>query len=183
MPVQHASQKVLSLMNRAVRDDTPLGVFKLAREIRPDFALRTTCMVGFPGERREDFDTLLRFLEDATPDRMGAFIFSPEENTPAADMPNQVDPRTKRSRMERLMAVQEEISLSRQRLFLGRELDVLIDSSSEKRAEGRSFREAPEVDGVIEIEGTKESLRAGDRIGVLVTGVSEHDMTARAVCP
>jgi ribosomal protein S12 methylthiotransferase len=178
IPIQHASGNVLSLMNRPGSYEDLLGKFKLAREIRPDFALRVTCMVGFPGETGEDFDVLLRFLDEARPDRAGAFIFSPEEGTPAADLPRQVDSRTKRSRLNKLMALQEEISLSRQELFLGRTIDVMIDAARGGTAEGRSFREAPEVDGLIEIREARGDLRPGDVIRAVVTGALEHDMIA-----
>ncbi|MDR3320809.1 MAG: 30S ribosomal protein S12 methylthiotransferase RimO [Synergistaceae bacterium] len=183
MPIQHASGKILALMNRGGSYKSLLGLFRTAREIRPDFALRTTCMVGFPGERREDFDALRRFLRESGFDRVGAFAFSPEDGTPAAVMPEQVSERTKRSRMDRLMSLQEDISLDRQRLFLGRELDVLIDSVLiDGTGEGRSFREAPEVDGIIEVTGAAPSgFRAGERVRALVTEVSEHDMRATAL--
>ncbi|MDR1019413.1 MAG: 30S ribosomal protein S12 methylthiotransferase RimO [Synergistaceae bacterium] len=179
IPVQHSSRKVLSLMGRPGSYEALLGKFRLAREINPDFALRTTCMVGFPGEGREDFDGLLRFLDEARLDRVGAFAFSPEEGTPAASMPGQVAPRTKRSRLDKLMELQEGISLSRQELFLGRTLDVMIDEPARDGiAEGRSFREAPEADGLIEIRGARDGLAPGDVIKAVVTEVMEHDMIA-----
>jgi ribosomal protein S12 methylthiotransferase len=182
IPIQHASGKILSLMNRLGSYEGLLGKFMLAREIRPDFALRTTCMVGFPGETEEDFDLLLRFLAEACLDRVGAFIFSPEDGTPAARMPRQVNARTKKSRLNKLMALQEGISLERQELFLGHELDVMLDTGVRGGvAEGRSFREAPEADGLIEIRGARSGMSPGDRIRVVITGVSEHDMSAREV--
>jgi ribosomal protein S12 methylthiotransferase len=183
MPIQHASPKILSMMNRSADYDSLLRVFKAAREILPDFALRTTCMVGFPGEKKEDFELLLRFLDEAALDRVGVFAFSPEEGTAAADMPGQVSERTKKSRMSRLMAFQEEISLDRQRLFLGRELEVLIDTAPVTGvAEGRSFREAPEVDGVIEIHDARAGLSEGEKITALLKDAFEHDMAAVEVC-
>jgi ribosomal protein S12 methylthiotransferase len=107
-------------------------------------------------------------------------FFSPEEGTPAASMPRQVSSVTKKRRLERLMSHQEAISAERQSLFLGKTLDVLIDAVSEDGyAEGRSFREAPDVDGVIEIEDARGSLRPGDRIRATVTETYEHDMRAR----
>jgi ribosomal protein S12 methylthiotransferase len=183
VPIQHASPRILSMMNRNSDYDSLLGVFKTAREILPDFALRTTCMVGFPGEKKEDFELLLRFLDEAALDRVGVFAFSPEEGTPAVDMPGHVSQKTKTSRMSRLMALQEEISLGRQRLFLGRELEVLIDTAPAAGiAEGRSFREAPEVDGVVEIRDARPSLREGEKITVLLRNAFEHDMAAVEVC-
>ena len=180
IPIQHAAPRILGLMNRSKGAENLISIFETARSIRPDFALRTTCMVGFPGETRRDFAELLKFIERAHPDRMGAFEFSPEEGTPAAEMPGQVPRRTKKSRLSRLMSLQEEISLSRQSLFIGREMDVMIDvSSSGGYAEGRSFREAPEVDGVIELSGVPAGVAPGDIVKAVVTDAFEHDMAAR----
>jgi ribosomal protein S12 methylthiotransferase len=110
---------------------------------------------------------------------MGAFEFSPEEGTIAADMPSQVSRRVKKSRMERLMSLQEDISLSRQLLFVGREFDVMIDRvTGDGCAEGRSFREAPEVDGIVQLTGAPEGTKPGDVIRAIVSDVSEHDLTA-----
>lgn len=178
MPIQHASGSILKSMNREISDGALLELFRTAREIRSDFALRTTCMVGFPGESRMDFDILMRFLDDVQFDRVGAFMFSPEEGTEAATMPKQVTDKTKRSRLERLMSLQEEISLTRQNLFKGRELKVIIDSLFDGIAEGRSFREAPEVDGVIEISDVRDDLHPGDIITAHIIETYEHDMIA-----
>ncbi|MDR3333177.1 MAG: 30S ribosomal protein S12 methylthiotransferase RimO [Synergistaceae bacterium] len=180
MPVQHSSPRVLAAMNRESDREKLMSAFKAARKITPDFALRTTCMVGFPGEKKEDFDDLLRFLEEASLDRVGAFSFSPEEETKAASMPDQTPRRTKLSRLGRLMSLQESISLARGNLFVGREMDVLIDAILEPGvAEGRSFREAPEVDGVIEIRNTRPDTKPGDSVRVIVTDAFEHDLIAR----
>ncbi|MDR1966115.1 MAG: 30S ribosomal protein S12 methylthiotransferase RimO [Synergistaceae bacterium] len=182
IPIQHSAPKILNLMNRVEGSMGMSEIFETAREIRPDFALRTTCMVGFPGESRSDFEHLLRFLEKIRFDRVGAFAFSPEEGTVAEGLPGQVPKRTGSSRLERLMAFQADISLSRQALFVGRELDVLIDSAdADGTAEGRSFREAPDVDGVIELVGAHRGARPGDRVRALVTDASEHDLAAEIV--
>lgn len=182
IPIQHASPDILHAMNRGMGDRQLLEIFKTAREIRADFALRTTCMVGFPGEKRGDFDALLRFLQNAQFDRVGSFIFSREEGTPAAFLPSQIAAKTKKARLARLMALQEEISLARQRQFVGDTLEVMVDVLHEDGSvEGRSFREAPEVDGVIEIppfSGRKGMLKPGDKIFARVTEAFEHDLNA-----
>jgi ribosomal protein S12 methylthiotransferase len=179
IPVQHASSRVLGMMNRG---GDVVSVFETARAIRPDFALRTTCMVGFPGETRADFVSLLRFIERVRFDRVGAFEFSPEEGTAAAGLPGQVSARTKKSRLERLMSLQAEISLSRQSAFVGRELEVLVDAvNGDGSAEGRSFREAPEVDGVIDLPRAEIVFRAGEKVMATITEAFEHDLSARAV--
>jgi ribosomal protein S12 methylthiotransferase len=184
IPIQHASSKILGAMNRTTSPEQLMDIFMTARDIRADFALRTTCMVGFPGESRADFTELLRFLDKVRFDRVGAFTYSPEEGTPAADFSPQVSTRTKRSRAERLMSLQDEISLERQTAFVGRDLEVLIDSCPEEgTAEGRSFREAPEVDGLIEIRTARKNLRVGEKIMVRITGAYEHDMLAEEVAP
>jgi ribosomal protein S12 methylthiotransferase len=180
IPMQHASPRILGMMNRGGGD--MVSIFETARAIRPDFALRTTCMVGFPGETRADFASLLRFIERVRFDRMGAFEFSPEEGTAAAGFPGQVPERTKKSRLERLMSLQEEISLSRQSAFVGRELEVLVDAvNGDGSAEGRSFREAPEVDGVIDLARSEIVFRAGEKVRAVITEAFEHDLSARAV--
>lgn len=181
IPIQHASPRILFAMNRRTVGDALRGIFETARRIRPDFALRTTCMVGFPGEKRRDFDLLLRFLADVRFDRLGAFLYSPEEGTAAASLPGRVSNRTKRARLERLVSLQETISLERQGAFVGEELDVVIDTVGDGLVEGRSFREAPEVDGVIEIRGARASLAPGDLIRVVVREAFEHDMVAEEV--
>ncbi|MCR5335726.1 MAG: 30S ribosomal protein S12 methylthiotransferase RimO [Synergistes sp.] len=178
IPIQHSDPEILAAMNRSAEPGALRSIFETARAADPDFALRTTCMVGFPGEKKKHFDDLKAFISDVQFDRMGAFTFFPEEGTPAAGMQPQVSPRTAKKRLDELMSQQEEISLSRQLRFAGRKLDVLIEyvNSEENYAEGRSFREAPEVDGTIEIRNIRDSLKEGDVIRVLITDVMPHDM-------
>jgi ribosomal protein S12 methylthiotransferase len=180
IPVQHASPRILGMMNRGGGDI--VSIFETARVIRPDFALRTTCMVGFPGETRADFASLLRFVDRVRFDRVGAFEFSPEEGAAAAGLSGQVPKRTKKSRFERLVSLQEEISLSRQITFLGHELEVLVDAvNADGSAEGRSFREAPDVDGVIDLQCSEIAFRVGEKVRAAITEAFEHDLSARAV--
>ena len=185
IPIQHAAPGILDAMNRSMDDTRMLEIFKTAREIRADFALRTTCMAGFPGEGRSDFDKLLKFLEAAQLDRAGSFIFSPEDGTPAALLADRVPERTKKARLSRLMTLQGEISLARQQLFVGSEMDIMIDETfADGSMEGRSFREAPEVDGVIEVSPpgrAKSAARPGGVIRARVAEAYEHDMRAEQV--
>jgi ribosomal protein S12 methylthiotransferase len=141
-------------------------------------------MAGFPGETEKDFEELLAFLESARIDRVGVFPFYPEEGTPAAEMAGQVDEDVKRERMERLFSFQEEISFGRQKLFEGAALKVLVDGcyAEEEYLEGRSFREAPEVDGVIEAS-FKEIVRPGEFVKVRILEVLEHDLVGEVVTP
>lgn len=185
MPVQHASARILDAMNRGgAEGERALELFSFARSLDPWFALRTTIMVGFPGETTEDFEKLLAFLKSAKIDRVGVFPFYPEEGTPAAAMEGQVDEDVKRERMERLFSLQEEISLDRQKLFEGAVLKVLVDGChpEEEYLEGRSFREAPEVDGVIEAS-FKEVIRPGEFVKVKILQALEHDLVGEVVTP
>lgn len=183
IPVQHGDSRILNAMNRGMSDEDLLAVFEAAREINPDFALRTTCMVGFPGEKKANFDKMVGFVKKVKFDRMGAFTFFPEEGTPAYDMPGQVSDAVKNKRLEALMAVQEEISFGRQQLFVGRDMDVLIEhiESEDGFAEGRSFREAPEVDGLVEVRNISDGLREGDIVKVRMTDAMPHDMLGEMV--
>jgi len=182
IPIQHADEDILVAMNRGIKQDKLAEIFAFARSLDPYFALRTTCMVGFPGEKRALFKNLLEFLEEVQFDRVGAFTYFPEEGTAAAEMPGQLTDETKQKRLSELMAVQEEISFFRQRLFLGRTLELLVETVEGDYVEGRSYREAPEVDGVVEVkvaEGRK--LKPGDVIMAKVIEALPHDLVAEEV--
>jgi ribosomal protein S12 methylthiotransferase len=136
-------------------------------------------MVGFPGETEERFQRVLEFLEDAELDRVGAFVYSPEEGTKAALLPNQVSPRVKESRYARLMEVQSCISRQRNALFVGRRLQVLVEEIDRDSdlAWGRSYRDAPEVDGMVCVEAGG-SLVPGAWVDATVVDAAEHDLFA-----
>lgn len=178
VPVQHADPDILKAMNReGTEGEKVLELFSYARTLDSDFALRTTLMVGFPGETEGRFRTLLGFLEKAEIDRAGAFTFYPEEGTVAAGMDGQVPGDIKEERLERLLSLQEAVSLKRQKIFEGRVLKVLVEEVHKKEGylEGRSFREAPEVDGVIEASLRGEAV-PGHFMNVRITGAFEHDL-------
>ena len=183
IPVQHGDPEILAHMNRDIKPGAPRSIFRTAREINPDFPLRTTCMVGFPGEKKKHFDNLIDFVKEVRFDRMGAFTFYAEAGTPAECMAGQVSEATKKKRLDMLMRVQEEISFERQQSFVGRELRVLVDRvvPEEGFAEGRSFREAPEVDGLIEIRNIRKDIKEGDMINVKITEAMTHDMAGEEV--
>lgn len=179
IPIQHIDEDILQRMNRA---DSGMGirrVFSCARSIDPLFALRTTVITGFPGETERQFSKLLDFLEETELDRVGAFTFSPEEGTPAYVMEGQVEETVKRGRCNRLLELQAEISIERQRLFIGRRLNVLIEEVSREDdiAWGRSYREAPEVDGLIGVHGGS-ALEEGSIVEVLISDAEEQDLFA-----
>lgn len=182
IPIQHIDDEVLRRMNRPPVEKHIRELFKTGRSLDPDFAFRTTLMVGFPGETRRQFDKLLDFVEEIGFDRLGAFTFSPEEGTPAASFPDQIPEREKTARCNELMDLQREVSLSRQARFVGRALDVLIDEIDEETGArvGRSFRDAPEIDGEVAVT-CAESARPGDLIRVKVTGSSEYDLTGEMI--
>lgn len=178
IPIQHADPNILSAMNRKISSDELGAIFSAARSINEDFALRTTCMVGFPGEKKAHFDNLLDFVSKTRFDRMGAFAFFPEEGTEAEKMDEQVPETVKQKRLNKLMAIQEEISMERQLLFEGRIMDVLVERIDREAsfAEGRSFREAPEVDGLVEIRNISQIIKEGDIVKVRMTEAMPHDM-------
>ena len=179
IPVQHADSAVLARMNREIPPDRLEEIFSRIRQADPDFALRTTVMVGHPGEDEAAFGKLLDFMASVRFDRLGAFEFSPEEGTASATFRDKVPQKTKKRRLDRLMRLQEEISLERQERFEGRSLEVLVESvePGEDLALGRSYREAPEVDGLVEIRGGG-SLRPGSFARVSVLEALEHDLVA-----
>lgn len=181
VPVQHVAPRILASMNRGDLDREKIQkIFSSARSVDPDFALRTTIMVGYPGETEGEFESLLDFIRETGIDRVGVFPFYAEEGTTAAGMEYQIPNDVKSERIERLTLLQEEISLGRQKRFEGRTLKVLVEevNREESYMEGRSFREAPEVDGLIEVntEGSGNEFSPGDFVQVRVVESFEHDL-------
>lgn len=179
IPVQHVDPVILKRMNRPSDEQHIRRIFSYARKADPFFALRTTIMVGFPGETETQFSKVLDFLEQTKIDRVGAFIFSPEEGTPAAAMEDRVPSEIGEARYRRLMELQSEISLERQNVFVDKKLRVLVDEIDDEdgTAWGRSYREAPEVDGLIGISGGS-ALEEGQFVEVRITDAAEHDLFA-----
>ena len=180
IPIQHISESILQSMNRSGNESHIRDIFRYARENDPLFALRTTLMVGFPGETDEHYKRLLNFLEEAQIDRVGVFEYSPEEGTKAASFANQIDKKTKASRASRLMKLQSKISEARQRLFTGKKLQVLIETidTKDKIAWGRSYRDAPEVDGLVGVHYSCESksIKPGEFIYSVIRDSTEYDL-------
>ncbi len=173
IPLQHAHPETLRRMNRPHGVG---GVWRLIADLRqamPDIALRTSFIVGYPGETEEEFEALLDFVEEIAFDRVGVFTYSREEGTPAADLPGQVPDQVKEERYQRLMELQQGISLAKNQQMIGRTLDVLIEGSGESLSVGRSYRDAPEVDGLVLV---KEDLPMGEMVPVLITGAMEYDL-------
>jgi ribosomal protein S12 methylthiotransferase len=143
------------------------------RQAMPDIALRTSFIVGYPGETEEEFKALLDFAEEMAFDRVGVFTYSREEGTPAADLPGQIPDEVKQERYRRLMELQQGISLAKNQQMIGRTLDVLVEGSGDGLSVGRSYRDAPEVDDLVLV---KEELLLGEIVPVLITGAMEYDL-------
>jgi ribosomal protein S12 methylthiotransferase len=180
IPFQHGDDGVLKSMNRRGTSEQYLALVRKLREACPEIALRTSFIVGFPGETRQAFENLLSFVEEIRFDRVGAFVYSCEEGTPAADFESRVAPATSTRRFARLMELQQGISLECNREMLGRELDVLVeDLADEKTGTGRSYRDAPEIDGIVTVRGN--GLERGEFYKAKITGADEYDLEAETV--
>ena len=177
IPLQHASPKILKAMKRPGSIDRTLERIKQWREICPDLTLRSTFIVGFPGETEEDFQLLLDFLKEAQLDRVGCFKFSPVEGAPATNMADQVPEDVKEERFHRFMQLQQEISANRLKQKIGKTLDVLVDEIDEDGIIGRSKADAPEVDGLVYVDNLSGiNVKVGDVIKVTITNSDEYDL-------
>ena len=177
IPLQHASPKILKAMKRPGSIDRTLERIKQWREICPDLTLRSTFIVGFPGETEEDFQLLLDFLKEAQLDCVGCFKFSPVEGAPATEMAEQVPEDVKEERFHRFMQLQQEISANRLKQKIGKTLDVLVDEIDEEGIIGRSKADAPEVDGLVYVDNLSGiNVKVGDVIKVTITNSDEYDL-------
>ena len=181
IPFQHASPKVLKAMKRPAFEDKTLARIKNWRVICPDLIIRSTFIVGFPGETEEDFQYLLDWLTEAQLDRVGCFQYSPVEGAPAnlldaAIVPDDI----KQDRWDRFMAHQQAISAARLQMKIGKEIEVLIDEVDEQGAVGRCFFDAPEIDGNVFI-ATEKDIKPGDKIMCRVTDADEYDLWAEVI--
>jgi len=178
VPFQHAAPRILRLMKRPANTGDTLERVRRWRAICPEITLRSTFIVGFPGETDEEFAQLLAFLEEAQLDRVGCFAYSPVEGAAANELPDPVPEEVKQERRVRLMELQSAISSARLRAKVGRRLRVLVDEVDRRGAVARSSADAPEIDGVVRVrDGGK--LRPGDFVEVIVEQAGEHDLTAR----
>jgi len=180
IPFQHANQRILKLMKRPASSENVLARIKGWREVCPDITLRSTFIVGFPGETEEEFEELLDFLEEAQLDRVGAFAYSPVEGASANDLPDHVPPEEQNERLARLMQLQEEISTEKLTRKIGREITVLVEEVDEEGAIGRSAADAPEIDGMVYIDNGQQ-LEVGEFVMVRVTDSDVHDLWAELV--
>ena len=181
IPVQHISDRILRDMNRHGDSKTIRGAIARLREAVPDITLRTTVIVGFPGETEEEFSELCAFVKEARFDRFGAFPYSPEEDTPAAAMPGQIDEQVKQDRYDTVMATQLPISEEKNREKIGRTLRVLCEGYDivAETYYGRSEADAPDVDGKVYFT-SRRRLRPGEFVSVTVESALDYDLVGRA---
>lgn len=177
IPFQHASARILKLMKRPASSENVLNRVQRWREVCPDITLRSTFIVGFPGETEAEFEELLDFLREAQLDRVGAFMYSPVEGASANDLPNHLPPEVQQERLARLMQLQETISGVRLARKVGRTMEVLVDEVNDEGAIARSSADAPEIDGLVYIEDG-QALNMGDLVSVTVTDSDAHDLWA-----
>ena len=177
VPFQHGSPEVLKRMQRPAAAEKSLERIKAWRDTCPDITLRSTFIVGFPGETEDDFDVLLDFIHEAQLDRVGCFQYSPVKGARANDLPNHVADELKQERWERFMALQQEISAAKLQTKIGKTIEILIDEVDADGAIGRSSADAPEIDGRVFLEGAIE-LSPGDFVEAEVTAADDYDLWA-----
>ncbi len=183
MPLQHINDRMLKMMNRRHTRAQTEEIIDRLRATIPGLVLRTTFIVGFPGETDAEFEELLDYVKTAKFERLGVFPYSFEPDTPAAKLPGHLDDAVKNDRRDRVMAAQQEIAFAFNASLVGRELDVLIDAPATDPAlaglmVGRTFADAPDVDGVCYVEG--QGLEPGDLVKCAIVGTSGYDLVARA---
>ncbi len=178
MPIQHISDRVLKRMNRKCTGESIRKVIEKLRKEIPNVIIRTTVMVGFPGETNEDFEELYDFIKETKFDKLGAFSYSKEDGTPASRLKEQIHPMTKKSRYNKIMKLQKEISKQNEQQLLGRELEILIEDMSfdRKYYVGRSYMDVPEIDGVAYIKNNTDKNLIGQYIKAKVVEVKDYDV-------
>ena len=180
IPLQHASPRILKLMKRPGTVERTLERIQKWREICPEITLRSTFIVGFPGETEEEFQMLLDFIDKAELDRVGCFKYSPVEGAKANELPDPVPEDVQEARFQRFMELQQQVSVRKLARKVGKEMTVLIDEVDEEGATGRSFADAPELDGLVYLNG-ETSLKPGDMVKVRIDEADEYDLWASLV--
>jgi ribosomal protein S12 methylthiotransferase len=182
LPIQHINNDILRMMNRRVSKEKILSLVSRLRSAIDEVIIRTSVIVGFPGEKEKHFSELMDVLEEVKFDRLGAFVYSREEGTPAAGFPGQVSGKIKNDRFKKVMELQQAISSEKNRCLIGKTLKVLIDEKDGNNEDifiGRSEMDAPEVDGNVYVKG--KGINPGEFVGVKVTGVTEYDLIGDVV--
>jgi ribosomal protein S12 methylthiotransferase len=178
VPFQHASPRILKLMKRPASSEKNLERIRAWREACPDITIRSTFIVGFPGETEAEFEELLAFIGEAGLDRVGCFAYSPVDGAVANDLPGSVPEAVKEERRARFMQAQAKVSAERLARKVGRTLDVLVDEIAGTKAVARSAADAPEIDGVVRVSGAR-GAKPGDILRVTITAAREHDLEAK----
>lgn len=179
IPIQHISDTVLKRMNRQSDGKSIRRLIQKLRKEIPEVVIRTTVMVGFPGETKEDFEELYNFLKEAKFDKLGCFSYSKEDGTPAARIKEQIHPMTKKSRYNKIMALQQQISKENLERQIDREVDVLVEDKSfdGKTYIGRTYMDVPEIDGIVYLK-SNNNLQSGDFTKAKIIDVSSYDLIA-----
>lgn len=177
IPLQHAHRETLKRMRRPANVDWVYRTVEKLRRAMPDLAIRTTFIIGYPGETDQEFQTLLDFVSEMRFDRIGAFTYSYEASTPSARVAWHVDDDIKQARHEQLMALQQPISLARNQTFVGQTLPILVEGHGDGISVGRSYRDAPEIDGLVLVPG---ELPVGEIVPVIIDGAMTYDLTGTA---
>ena len=180
IPLQHASPRILKLMKRPGTVERTLERIQKWREICPEITLRSTFIVGFPGETEEEFQMLLDFIDKAELDRVGCFKYSPVEGAKANELPDPVPEDVQEERFQRFMELQQQVSVRKLARKVGQEMTVLIDEVDEEGATGRSFADAPEIDGLVYLNGETD-LKPGDLVKVRIDEADEYDLWASLI--
>ena len=180
IPLQHASPRILKLMKRPGSVERTLERIQKWREICPQITLRSTFIVGFPGETEEDFQMLLDFIDKAELDRVGCFKYSPVEGALANELPDPVPEEIQEARFQRFMELQQQVSIRKLARKVGQEMTVIIDEVDEEGATGRSFADAPEIDGLVYLNG-ETGLKPGDMVKVRIDESDEYDLWASLI--
>ncbi|HIC8840010.1 30S ribosomal protein S12 methylthiotransferase RimO [Aeromonas veronii] len=180
IPLQHASPRILKLMKRPGSVERTLERIQKWREICPQITLRSTFIVGFPGETEEDFQMLLDFIDKAELDRVGCFKYSPVEGALANKLPDPVPEAIQEERFQRFMELQQQVSIRKLARKVGQEMTVIIDEVDEEGATGRSFADAPEIDGLVYLNG-ETGLKPGDMVKVRIDESDEYDLWASLI--
>ncbi|WP_323968173.1 30S ribosomal protein S12 methylthiotransferase RimO [Aeromonas veronii] len=180
IPLQHASPRILKLMKRPGTVERTLERIQKWREICPQITLRSTFIVGFPGETEEDFQMLLDFIDKAELDRVGCFKYSPVEGALANELPDPVPEAVQEERFQRFMELQQQVSIRKLARKVGQEMTVIIDEVDEEGATGRSFADAPEIDGLVYLNG-ETGLKPGDMVKVRIDESDEYDLWASLI--
>ena len=182
IPIQHISDTVLKRMNRQSNEKTIRNIIQTLRKEIPNVVIRTTVMVGFPGETKEDFEELYEFLKEARFDKLGCFAYSKEEGTPAARIKEQIHPMTKKSRYNKIMSLQQEISKENLEKQIGKEVDILIEGKSfdGRTYIGRTYMDVPDIDGIAYLN-TDKNLQEGDFAKAKIIDVSNYDLICKGI--